>query len=137
MFHRGLFIFPTEEEISGDLLMSDRIIQTISVPRGGKMDLFLQDARKAGKNLSALVCGIVERHSSLYDDNVEMELELLQLRHRYALVCQAAKLALSKNGEEWEIYFPSDETLEMMKYAPGENYGMAGRIHFRKVDSAL
>jgi len=117
--------------------MSDRIIKTISVPRGGKMDIFLEDAKKAGKNISALVCGIVETHSSLYDDNVQMELELLQLRHRYALVCQAAKVALAEiSRDEWEIYFPSDETMEMMKYAPGENYGMAGRIHFRKVEKA-
>jgi len=116
--------------------MSERKIQTISVPLGGKMDIFLQDAKKAGKNVSALVCGIVERHSSLYDDNVQMELELLQLRHRYALVCQAAKFALAElSRDEWEIYFPSDETMEMMKYAPGENFGMAGRIHFRKVAS--
>jgi len=115
--------------------MSERKIQTISVPLGGKMDIFLQDAKKAGKNLSALVCGIVERHSELYDDNVQMELELLQLRHRYALVCQAAKVALAElSRDEWEIYFPSDETMEMMKYAPGENYGMAGRIHFKRVE---
>jgi len=112
------------------------LIKTISVPSGGKAAKILEDMKRNGKNVSHTVCEILEHHTSLYDDNVQMELELLQLRHRYALVCQAAKVALAEQSrDEWEIYFPSDQTMEMMKYAPGENYGMAGRIHFRKVAS--
>lgn len=114
--------------------MSDRIIKTISVPRGGNVDKFFQDAKRAGKNISGLVCGILERHHTLYDDNVQMELDLNELRHRYALVCQAAKIALAQGGEEWELYFPPEPIFHPPP-TDGENYGLASRIHFRKVDT--
>jgi len=113
--------------------MSDRIIKTISVPRGGNVDKFFQDAKRAGKNISGLVCGILERHHTLYDDNVQMELELNELRWKYGRVCNAARDALASGGEEWELYFPPERGFN----APldGENYGLASRIHFRKVDT--
>jgi len=112
--------------------MSDRLVKAISVPRGSKTDMFFQDAKKAGKNISALVCGIIERHHTLYDDNVQMELELNELRYKYGRVCNAARDALAQGGEEWELYFPPDPTIQNQG---GENYGMASRIHFRKVDT--
>ena len=113
--------------------MSDRLVKAISVPRGGKTDMFFQDAKKAGKNISALVCGIIERHHTLYDDNIHLDLEHNKLKHRYALVVNAAKSALARGGEEWELYFPPD----MPNVSPrdGENYGLASAIHFRKVDT--
>ena len=119
----------------GGHLMSDRLIKTISVPRGSKADMFFQDAKRAGKNLSALVCGIIERHHSLYDDNVQMELELNELRYKYGRVCNAARDALSRGGEKWELYFPPDEAGSYADRDKGENYGLASRIHFRRVDS--
>jgi hypothetical protein len=112
--------------------MSDRIIKTISVPRGGKVDKFFQDAKRAGKNISGLVCGIIERHSTLYDDNVQMELELNELKYRYGRVCNAARDALARGGEKWELYFPPE--LSHIGPRDGENYGLASRIHFRRVD---
>jgi len=110
--------------------MSDRIIKTISVPRGGNVDKFFQDAKRAGKNISGLVCGILERHHTLYDDNVQMELELNELRWKYGRVCNAARDALARGGEEWELYFPPEPTVQNQG---GENYGMASRIHFRLI----
>lgn len=114
--------------------MSDRLVKAISVPRGSKTDMFFQDAKKAKKNISALVCGIIERHHQLYDDNVQMELELNELRYKYGRVCNAARDALSRGGEKWELYFPSDEAVELQKYDKGGNYGLASRIHFRMVE---
>ena len=68
-----------------------RIIKTISVPSGGKVEKILEDWRRAGKNVSQTVCEIVERHSTLYDDNIIQEQELNKLRFRYAYIIQAAK----------------------------------------------
>jgi len=115
--------------------MSERKIQTISVPLGGKMDFFLQDARKAGKNLSALVCGIVERHATLYDDNIQLELEMNRLRYRYAYAVRAAKDALkSCSGEEWVIHVPSEEEDNSMQQRHADFVGLETVIHFRRED---
>jgi len=115
--------------------MSDRIIKTISVPRGGNVDKFFQDAKRAGKNISGLVCGILERHHTLYDDNIKLQEDNRELLRDYHAIVSAAKSALARGGEEWELYFPSDDALELMKHAPGENFGNRARVHFRKVDT--
>jgi len=116
--------------------MSDRIIKTISVPRGGKMDMFFQDAKKAGKNVSALVCGIVERHSTLYDDNIQLELEMNRLRYRYAYAVRAAKDALkSCSGEEWVIHVPSEDEDNSMQQRHADFVGLETVIHFRREDA--
>jgi len=115
--------------------MSDRIIKTISVPRGGKMDIFLEDAKKAGKNVSALVCGIVERHSTLYDDNLELELEMDRLRYRYAYAVRAAKNQLNAlTGDDWVIHVPSEEEDNTMEQRNPDFIGLETVIHFRKAD---
>jgi len=136
MLHRGLFIFPKAKEVSGDFLMSC-IIQTISVPSGGKVAELLEDMKRKGKNVSQTVCGILERHTTLYDDNIQLELERNQLKFRYAYVIQAAKTALYNinDGLEWELYFPP-EGWDSQGMHSAENYGQASRVHFRKVTSA-
>lgn len=111
-----------------------RTIRTISVPSGGKVEEIFEDMKRQGKNVSQTVCEILERHHTLYDDNITQELELNQLRYRYAYVIQAAKNALYdiNDGVHWELYFPPDGWASHgMK--PDENYGMAAKIHFRKV----
>ena len=105
--------------------MTERKIQTISVPLGGKMDLFLQDARKAGKNLSALVCGIVERHETLYDDNLTLEEDLRHYKRLAAKIHAAAINELEKDGSSWVLHIPDYE-------ARGE--GIMRTFHFRMVD---
>ena len=112
-----------------------RIIKTISVPSGGKVEKILEDWRRAGKNVSQTVCGILERHATLYDDNIQLELERNQLKFRYAYVIQAAKTALYNinDGLEWELYFPP-EGWDAQGMHSAENYGQASRVHFRKVD---
>jgi len=112
------------------------IIQTISVPSGGKVAEILEDMKRKGKNVSGVVCGILERHHTLYDDNITQELELNQLRYRYAYVIQAAKNALYdvNDGIHWELYFPPDGW-DSQGMKANENYGMAAKIHFRKVDT--
>jgi len=107
--------------------MSERKIQTISVPLGGKMDLFLQDAKKAGKNLSALVCGIVERHETLYDDNLTLEEELRHSKHLAAKIHAAAIIELEKDGSSWTLHIPEHE----MRGA-----GIMRTYHFRKEERA-
>ena len=115
--------------------MSERKIQTISVPLGGKMDMFLQDAKKAGKNVSALVCGIVERHATLYDDNLELELEMDRLRYRYAYAVRAAKNQLNAiTGDDWVIHVPSEEEDNSMEQRNPDFIGLETVIHFRKAD---
>lgn len=112
-----------------------RIIQTISVPMGGKAAEILEDMRRKGRNVSQAVCEILERHSTLYDDNIMQEQELNKLRFRYAYVIQAAKSALyDVHGTNWELYFPPDGWhAKGMEH--GENYGIASKVHFRKVDN--
>jgi len=112
-----------------------RIIQTISVPMGGKAADILEDMRRKGRNVSQAVCDILERHSTLYDDNITQELELNQLRYRYAYVIQAAKNALYdvNDGIHWELYFPP-AGWDSQGMKADENYGMAAKIHFRKVE---
>ena len=114
-----------------------RIIQTISVPMGGKAAEILEDMRRKGRNVSQAVCEILERHSTLYDDNIAMELELNQLRFRYAYVIRAAKDALYtvKDGQEWELYFPPEGWDAQGVTQPGQRYGLGSRPHFRKVAS--
>ena len=113
-----------------------RIIKTISVPSGGKVEKILEDWRRAGKNVSQTVCEIVERHSTLYDDNIIQEQELNKLRFRYAYIIQAAKRALYNinDGIEWELYFPPGGW-DSQGMKPDENYGMAAKVHFRKVNT--
>ena len=111
------------------------IIQTISVPLGGKVAELLEDMKRKSKNVSQTVCAILERHSTLYDDNIIQELELNQLRYRYAYVIQAAKNALYDiHGVEWELYFPPGGW-DSQGMKPDENYGMAAKVHFRKVNT--
>lgn len=110
------------------------IIQTISVPSGGKVAEILEDMKRHGKNVSKTVCEILERHSTLYDDNIKLQEENKELLFDYHAVISAAKSALETGGDEWELYFPTDAALDMMKYSPGENFGSRGRVHFRKVD---
>ena len=111
-----------------------RIIQTISVPLGGKAAELIEDMKRNGKNVSQTVCDILARHGSIYDDNVQMEMELNQLRYRYAIVCKEARTALERSGEKWELYFPPDGwNSEGMQ--EGENYGLGSRVHFRRVDT--
>lgn len=107
--------------------MSERKIQTISVPLGGKMDLFLQDAKRAGRNLSQLICGIVERHETLYDDNFHLEGELKASKNLAAKIHAAAITELEKDGSSWVLHIPDYE-------ARGE--GIMRTFHFRMVDVA-
>jgi len=107
--------------------MSDRIIRTISVPRGGRMDMFLQDAKKAGKNISTLVCGIVERHETLYDDNLTLEEELRHSKHLAAKIHAAAIIELEKDGSSWSLHIPEHE----MRGA-----GIMRTYHFRREEPA-
>ena len=110
------------------------IIQTISVPSGGKVADILKDMKNQGKNVSHTVCEILERHSTLYDDNIFQEQELNKLRYRYAYVIQAAKDALyDVHGTEWELYFPPDGW-DSQGMKPDENFGMAAKVHFRKTE---
>ena len=112
-----------------------RIIKTISVPSGGKVEKILEDWRRAGKNVSQTVCEIVERHSTLYDDNIIQEQELNKLRFRYAYIIQAAKRALYNinDGIEWELYFPPGGW-DSQGMTTSERYGLASTVHFRKAD---
>jgi hypothetical protein len=120
----------------GGRAMSDRIIKTISVPRGGKMDIFLEDAKKAGKNVSALVCGIVERHETLYDDNIQLELEMNRLRYRYAYAVRAAKNQLNAlTGDDWVIHVPSEEEDNSMEQRNPDFIGLETVIHFRREEA--
>ena len=113
-----------------------RTIRTISVPSGGKVEEILKDMKRKGKNVSQTVCEILERHSTLYDDNVQMELEVNQLRMKYAYLIQAAKSALAQGGDEWELYFPPDGW-DSQGMTSAENYGQASRVHFRRVNTDL
>jgi len=118
--------------------MSDRLVKAISVPRGGKTDMFFQDAKKAGKNISALVCGIIERHHTLYDDNIHLELEMNRLRYRYAYAVRAAKDQLNAlTGDDWVIHVPSEEEDNSMEQRHPDFIGLETIIHFRKVDRDL
>jgi len=112
------------------------LIKTISVPSGGKVAEILEDMKRNGKNVSHTVCEILERHSTLYDDNIKLEEENRELLRDYHAIISAAKSALSRGGEEWELYFPSEDALALMKHAPGENFGNRARVHFRMVDRA-
>jgi len=114
--------------------MSDRLIKTISIPRGGKTDMFFQDAKRAGKNISALVCGIIERHHTLYDDNIRLQEENKQRLHDYHAVFSAALSILEKEGEKWELYFPPESSVKYIAKHGDQGYGLASRIHFRKVE---
>ena len=112
-----------------------RTIQTISVPSGGKVAELLEDMKRKGKNVSQTVCAILERHSTLYDDNIRLQEENKELLHDYHTIISAAKEALEKGGETWEVYFPPKETLEYLsKYGDG-GYGLNSRVHFKKVDT--
>jgi len=118
--------------------MSDRIIKTISVPRGGKTDMFFQDAKRAGKNISSLVCGIIERHHTLYDDNILQEMEMNRLRYRYAYVVTAAKEQLNAlTGDDWVIHVPSAAEDNSMQQRHPDFIGLETVIHFRKADRDL
>ena len=114
--------------------MSDRLVKAISVPRGGKTDIFFQDAKRAGKNISALVCGIIERHSTLYDDNIRLEEENRQLLYDYHTIVSAALEALDTGGEKWELYFPPDSAVKATKLQGNQGYGLAARVHFKKAE---
>lgn len=114
--------------------MSDRLIKTISVPRGGNVDKFFQDAKRAGKNISGLVCGILERHHTLYDDNIRLQEENKQLLHDYHTIISAAMSALEEGGKKWELYFPPESSTEYIQRHGDDGYGLGARVHFKRVD---
>jgi len=88
------------------------------------MDMFLQDAKKAGKNISTLVCGIVERHETLYDDNLTLQEELKHSKHLAAKIHAAAINQLESNGSNWVLHIPQHE----MRGA-----GIMRTFHFKEV----
>jgi len=113
-----------------------RIIQTISVPSGGKASKILEDMRRKGKNVSHTVCEIIERHLTLYDDNIKLEEENKELLYDYHTIVSAAMTALEEGGKKWELYFPPDSTKALLKKHGDGGYGLAARVHFRKVEES-
>jgi len=112
------------------------LIKTISVPSGGKAAKILEDMRRSGKNVSHTVCEILERHSTLYDDNIQLELEMNHLRYRYAYAVRAAKDQLNAlTGDAWVIHVPSEEEDNSMSQRHPDFVGMETVIHFRIDDS--
>ena len=111
------------------------IIQTISVPSGGKVAELLEDMKRKGKNVSQTVCAILERHSTLYDDNIRLQEENKELLHDYHAIISAAMSALEEGGKKWELYFPPDSTTDYIKRHGDDGYGLAARVHFRRVNT--
>jgi len=110
------------------------IVQTISVPSGGKVAELLQDMKNQRKNVSQTVCAILERHSTLYDDNIRLQEENRQLLHDYHTIIAAATTALERGGEKWELHFPPSSTIDYVDKHGDGGYGLKARVHFKMVD---
>ena len=98
--------------------------------------MILKDMKRKGKNVSHTVCEIIERHSTLYDDNIKLQEENRELLHDYHVIVSAAKSALARGGEEWELYFPPQATTELIAKHGDGGYGLNARVHFRMIPEA-
>ena len=110
-----------------------RTIRTISVPSGGRVEEILEDMKRKGKNVSQTVCEILERHSTLYDDNIQLQEENKKLLHDYHAIYSAAMSVLEEGGQKWELYFPPQSSIDYIAKYGDEGYGIRARLHFRRV----
>lgn len=93
-----------------------------------------KDLKNRDKNVSHTVCEIIERHSTLYDDNIRLQEQNKELLHDYHTIISAAMSALEEGGKKWELYFPPDSSTDYIKRHGDDGYGLAARVHFRRLD---